>query len=373
MFHNKNKQMKEMNLNTEMALCFDDILLIPCSNSNVESRFSVDLAMKLGHRWNEKAILDLKVPIIASPMDTVCEYKMAQELSNMGGLGIIHRFMTVEERVNHLNKVAGDKGIAVSLLEAKDKSTIYRLLDSGSKVICIDTANGHAKRALESVSELRKMVNPDIHIMCGNVSTYAGYFALIQAGADSVRVGIGGGSACTTRLVTGHGMPTLSSIIDCKETYEINQEYESNREGKIELNSIIADGGIRNTGDMIKAFAAGASAVMLGSMLSGYDESPGELIQDGYNSIVKEFRGMASKEAQEDWLGKVSVSEGVSTVVPYKGNLKDSMGSIIGGIGSGCSYSGVDKLSDIYRISVYVRVSNSSINESKPHALSLSI
>lgn len=359
MFNNIQNKMTEQILHTEMALCFDDILLIPYTNSNVESRFSVDLTMKLGHQKNEKAILNLSLPIIASPMDTVCEYKMAQGLSNMGGLGIIHRFMTVKERIEHLKKVTGNKGVAVSLLEAKDRTSIYELLDAGSTVICIDTANGHAKRALESVSELRSMVNPNVHIMCGNVSTYSGYSALIQAGADSVRVGIGGGSACTTRIVTGHGMPTLASIMNCKECEESG------------FHSIIADGGIRNTGDMVKAFAFGASAVMLGSMLSGYDESPGELIRDGYNSPVKEFRGMASKEAQEDWLGGVSVSEGVSTVVPYKGALRDSMRSIIGGIGSGCSYSGVDKLSDIYEKSVYVKVSTSSISESKPHALSL--
>lgn len=355
--------MRELKLQTELALCFDDVLLVPRSKSNVESRFSVDLEMKLGHEKNEKGIISLKLPIIASPMDTVCEYKMAQELSKIGAIGIIHRFMGIEKRIEHLKKVEGNKGIAVSLLEAKDKSTIYSLLDAGSNVICIDTANGHAKRALESVTELRKIVNPDTHIMCGNVSTYEAYIDLINAGADSVRVGIGGGSACTTRIVTGHGMPTLSSIMDCKQTEELYK--------KDGLYSIIADGGIRNTGDMVKAFAFGASAVMLGSLLSGYDESPGELIRDGYNSPMKEFRGMASKEAQEDWLGGVSVSEGVSTVVLYKGALKDSMRSIIGGIGSGCSYSGVDKLSDLYTNATYVRVSNSSINESKPHAISI--
>jgi len=356
--------MREKNLQTELALCFDDVLLLPQSKSNVESRFSVDLEMKLGHEKNEKAIISLKVPIIASPMDTVCEYKMAQELSKAGAIGIIHRFMEVEKRIENLKKVEGNKGIAVSLLEAKDKSIIYSLLDAGSNVICIDTANGHAKRALESVTELRKIVNPHIHIMCGNVSTYEAYIDLINAGADSVRVGIGGGSACTTRIVTGHGMPTLSSIMDCKHHEEIFNKKDG-------LYSIIADGGIRNTGDMVKAFAFGASAVMLGSLLSGYDESPGELIRDGYNSPMKEFRGMASKEAQEDWLGGVSVSEGVSTVVPYKGALRDSMRSIIGSIGSGCSYSGVNKLSGLYTNATYVRVSNSSINESRPHALSL--
>ena len=347
----------------QAALCFDDILLIPSNNSMVKSRYSVDLSMKLGNINNLSAMLQLKLPIIASPMDTVCEWEMTSILSKNGALGIIHRFMNIEKRIEHLNKVEGLKGVAISLLEAKDKDLIKGLLNTGVRVLCIDTANGHANRAIDAVSVLRNSIPDDIHIMCGNVSTQMAFSELLLAGADSVRVGIGGGSACTTRIVSGHGMPTLSSIMDCKEN---NKDYF-----KYEIHSIIADGGIRNTGDMVKAFASGANALMLGSLLSGYDESPGEIIYDSMERPVKEFRGMASREAQEDWLGGVSVSEGISTVVPYKGKVEDFIRNIIGGIGSGCSYSGVDNLYELYDNSLFVEVSSNSIHESNPHATKL--
>lgn len=351
--------MKRYSSFIEKALCFDDILLIPANNSTVRSRYSVDLTMKLGNVNNYSAILELKLPIIGSPMDTVCEWEMASALAKNGALGIIHRFMTLEDRINHLNKVEGLKGVAISLIEASDNGSIKSLLDTGVKVLCIDTANGHAQRALDAVNTLRRNIPDSIHIMCGNVSTQMAFSQLLTAGADSIRVGIGGGSACTTRIVSGHGMPTLQSIIDCKDR---NRDYY-----KSEIHSIVADGGIRNTGDMVKAFASGANAVMLGSLLAGYDESPGKIVMDMLRP-VKEFRGMASKEAQEDWLGGVSVSEGISTFVPYKGKLEEFLKSIIGGIGSGCSYSGVEKLSELYENSIYTEVSNNTLHESHPHA-----
>lgn len=352
--------MKKYNNSMDVSICFDDILLVPSSESSVKSRYAVDLTMQLGTIKNPKAILNLKLPIIASPMDTVCEWEMASKMSENGGLGIIHRFMTIESRIEQLNRFEGLKGVAISLLESQDKSSIFNLLDAGVRVFCIDTANGHASRAVDAVEILRDMVNDDIHIMCGNVATHRAYSSLMIAGADSVRVGIGGGSACTTRIVSGHGIPTLSSIYDCKER---NVEFF-----KDEVTGIIADGGIKNTGDMVKSFAFGANAIMLGSLLSGYDESPGEVVYDSQNRPIKQFRGMASKEAQENWLGGVSVSEGVSTFVPYKGKVQDFLKSIMGGLGSGCSYSGVDKLSELYNIAQYVQVSTHSINESMPHA-----
>jgi IMP dehydrogenase len=352
--------MKKYNNAMDISFCYDDILLVPANESKVQSRYSVDLSMKIGSMKNPDGIIELKLPIIASPMDTVCEWQMASILSKYGGLGIIHRFMDISSRIEHLKKVEGIKGVAISLLEAQDKDTIFKLLDTGVRVLCIDTANGHASRAIDAVETLRNIVNDDIHIMCGNVATHKGYSSLVLAGADSVRVGIGGGSACTTRIVSGHGIPTLSSIYDCKER---NVEFF-----KDEVTGIIADGGIRSTGDMVKSFAFGSSAIMLGSLLSGYDESPGDIIDGVSETPVKQFRGMASREAQEDWLGGVSVSEGISTIVPYKGKVEDFIKSIIGGIGSGCSYSGVQNLSDIYQYAQYVVVSNSSINESMPHA-----
>jgi IMP dehydrogenase len=191
--------------------------------------------------------------------------------------------------------------------------------------------------------------------MAGNVATKDGFLRLAEAGADSVRVGIGGGSACTTRIVSGHGLPTLQSIIDVAESF---QEC-----------SVIADGGIRTSGDMVKAFAAGADAVMIGSMLAGTDEAPGEILTDANGRDVKTFRGMASASAQKDATGNVSVAEGISTTIPYKGSVSHIINQIRGGLGSGCSYSGVENLSDLCEFAEYMTVSALSISESVPHAL----
>ena len=193
--------------------------------------------------------------------------------------------------------------------------------------------------------------------MAGNVSTWDGFKRLSDAGANSIRVGIGGGSACTTRIVTGHGIPTLASIMDISEKRRDSDA------------SIIADGGIRNSGDAVKAFAAGAHAVMLGSMFAGHDESPGAIIHDSNgNPLHKEFRGMASENAQKS-RGNVSVIEGVSTTVPYRGKVKDTLATIVSGIKSGISYSGLDKLSDLSVECLYVEVSSLAKGESVPHAI----
>jgi IMP dehydrogenase len=196
--------------------------------------------------------------------------------------------------------------------------------------------------------------------MAGNVATAEGFANLASAGADSVRVGIGGGSACTTRVVSGHGVPTMASIIDVDEWRDISNSYSC---------SIIADGGIRNSGDMVKSFAAGADAVMIGSMLAGTDEAPGDILTDASGREVKMFRGMASAAAQNDSKGRISVSEGISTTIPYKGSVSHILTQIRGGLGSGCSYSGCEKLSSLSSVSEYVEVTANSINESRPHAL----
>ena len=190
--------------------------------------------------------------------------------------------------------------------------------------------------------------------MAGNVSTPEGFFDLAMAGANSVRVGIGGGSMCTTRIVTGHGMPTLQSIIDI----------ESRRASSRIDCAIIADGGIRNSGDMIKAFACGADFVMVGSMLAGTKESPGEIINN-----KKVFRGMASKSAQEDSRGFVSIVEGAETMIDYKGSASNIIKEAADGIRSGCSYSGVSRLSDLSVFAKVIRISANSVAENRPHGV----
>jgi IMP dehydrogenase len=332
-------------------LCFDDILLVPQKGSIV-SRHDVDLTMSIGRHTHPKAILELRLPIIASPMDTVCDYKMANVLSSLGGLGILHRYRTKDEVIKEATKCIGTFGVAVSSKDCYDKEYIWSLIDCGTKVICLDTANGHNSTTVAAVDELHQYAPRDIHIMAGNVSTREGYKDLIDAGADSVRVGIGGGSVCTTRIVTGHGVPTMASLMDCRSLH-----YRHNLDG------IIADGGIRNSGDMVKSFAAGANAIMLGGLLSGYDESP-TVIHNG----KKVFRGMASKEAQVNWRGHSSVSEGEVVEIENRGSVMPLLENLIAGIKSGCSYSGVSKLSELRDKSEYIKVSYNVLKESNAHA-----
>jgi IMP dehydrogenase len=257
----------------------------------------------------------------------------------------------VEEVYNYKNL---NLPVGAALSSTFIEEHVEKLISSGASVLLIDTANGHSKMAIDAVVRLKNFVGDSAHIMAGNVSTVEGYIALDIAGADSVRVGIGGGSMCTTRIVSGHGIPTLSSIINIREAKD-----------KFNLNAgIVADGGIRSSGDIVKSFAAGADAVMLGSMLAGTDESPGDLYLEG-DKKFKSFRGMASKEANKD--KDIAVAEGISTRIPHKGSVKDVIKDIKGGIGSGCSYSGVDFLHDLYKDSMYIRVSPLSVKESLPH------
>ncbi len=341
--------MKEYLVNND--ICFDDILMVP-QYSEVISRSLVDLKMHTGgYTW-------LDLPVIASPMDTVCEKDMAIAIAESGGIGIIHRFMSVKNQIKMVEQVFSHKNLGLPVGAALSTNFIEehvdKLIKAGASMLLIDTANGHSKVAIDAVARLKNLVEDSVHIMAGNVATVEGYIALDSAGADSIRVGIGGGSMCTTRIVSGHGIPTLSSIINVREAKD-----------KFGLNAaIVADGGIRNTGDMVKAFAAGADSVMLGSMLAGTDESPGSLHFKG-DKKFKVFRGMASKEANKD--KDIAVAEGISTMIPYKGSVKDIFKDIKGGIGSGCSYSGVDYLCNLYQESMYVRVSPLTVKESMPH------
>lgn len=342
---------------SKTAPCFDDILLVP-QQSSVSSRHNVDISMSIGY-GKRKIVLDF--PVIAAPMDTVCDVDMCMEIAKAGGLGILHRYMSDQILINKTKALAETRyGFGVSIASVNGYMNMAgELYNAGARIFLVDTANGHSQFAVSAVENMRSAFGDDIHIMAGNVATADGFMRLAEAGADSIRVGIGGGSACTTRIVSGHGVPTLASIMDVEELREMSATECS----------IIADGGIRNSGDMIKAFAAGADAVMVGSMLAGTDQSPGEVIRDGNGREAKVFRGMASAAAQKDARGSVSVSEGISTTIPYKGSVTHIFDQIRGGIGSGCSYSGVESLSQLSSVAQYVVVSYSSLGESKPHAL----
>jgi len=336
------------------GLCFDDVLMVP-RYSEIASRDEVDLTSVLDDN------IKLDIPIISSPMDTVTEEEMALAMQQAGGLGIIHRYNTLEEQAALVRKVSDwvmtsscNLGAAIGVTGDFLKRA-QAMVSAGANVLCVDAAHGHhilMKNAIEKI----KATLPSIHVMAGNVATYEAFSMLADWGADSIRVGIGGGSICSTRVQTGHGVPTLQSIMDCAQ---------STRDVKI-----IADGGIRTSGDIVKALAAGADFVMLGSMLAGTDEAPGDIFTSGKGKRkFKVYRGMASRAAQNDWRGRSSSPEGVSTTIPYKGPLDDVLGDIQGGIRSGCSYSGVKNIFDLQVYGQFLRQTPAGRVESSTHIL----
>ena len=329
------------------GITYDDVLLVP-QYSDILSRREVSLTTDFGKG------IELSLPIIASPMDTVSEADMAGNLGELGGLSIIHRYNTVEEQSAMIASL-GKKvlvGAAVGVLDDyMDRSRAA--IEAGAKVICIDVAHGHHILMKNAIESIRELVGEDIHIMAGNVATLEGFNDLADWGADSIRCNIGGGSICTTRIQTGHGVPGLETIFQCAQ---------SDRDAKI-----IADGGIKNSGDIVKAFAAGADAVMLGSLLAGTDCSPGTIFKTETGELRKTYRGMASAAAQRDWGGRVSSCEGVSSSVPYRGKLADVIKELERGIRSGLSYSGARSVRELQAKAQWMQQSNAGATESTAH------
>jgi IMP dehydrogenase len=329
------------------GLTYDDVLLVP-QYSDIESRSEVSLATELGRG------VDLKIPIISSPMDTVSETDMAGTLGDLGGLSIIHRYNSIEEQAGMIASLGGEVLVGAAVGIAGDYiDRAIACVEAGAKVICIDVAHGHHILMKKAIKKIRKAVGKKIHIMAGNVATLEGFNDLADWGADSIRCNIGGGSICTTRVQTGHGVPGLETIFQCSK---------SDRNAKI-----IADGGIKNSGDIVKALAAGADAVMLGSLLAGTSESPGRTFKDTDGKLRKVYRGMASAEAQKDWRGRVSSQEGVSSSVPWRGPVGDVIEGLERGIRSGLSYSGARSVKELQAKAQWLQQSNASTTESSAH------
>ena len=331
------------------TLTYDDVLLIP-QYSDIRTRTDVDISTNLGKG------LELLLPIIASPMDTVSEWEMARAMSYAGGTAIIHRYNNWEQQCAMIADAAtsGAKTIGAAVGISGDFIKRSEMcLKAGATFICVDVAHGHHILMKEALFELRNHLGEDVHIMAGNVATLEGVNDLSDWGADSVRCNIGGGSICSTRIQTGHGLPGLQTIFECAQT---------DREVKI-----IADGGIRTSGDMVKAMAAGADAVMVGSLLSGTDETPGTIMEDKDGYRWKIYRGMASKEAQIGWRGKYSSHEGISTRVPYRGTVRKVLDDLERGLRSGFSYSGARTIQELHQKAHFVGQTSSGILESQTH------
>jgi IMP dehydrogenase len=330
------------------ALTYDDVLLVP-QYSDIKSRKEVDISSDLDEE------LTFNLPIISSPMDTVTESEMAYAISKMGGLGIIHRYNSIEEQAGMVAEVvgAGVEVVGAAIGVSDDYfERAQTLVENGAKVICVDVAHGHHVLMKNALGTLRQAFDDNVHIMAGNVATLKGINALADWGAQSIRCNIGGGSICYTRIQTGHGLPGLQTIFDCARTgHDV---------------AIIADGGIRTSGDIVKALAAGADFVMLGSLLAGTLQSPGDIVTTP-EGLKKRYRGMASKDAQMDWRGRYSSNEGVSTFIKYKGEVKDVLQDLRGGIVSGFSYSGARNLTSLQNEAVWVKQTGAGLSESKTH------
>jgi len=334
----------------QKGLTFDDVLLVP-QKSTVKSRRDPDLATQFTKN------VALKTPIISANMDTVTEADMAIAMGKLGGIGILHRFMSIADQVKQVRQVleAQVGPVAASIgVNSDEKERAQALVDAGVKIITLDIAHGHSLHMMETVKWLKDTF-ANIEVVAGNVATPEATRDLIEAGADSIKVGIGPGSMCTTRVITGCGVPQLSAISMC--TMEA-------------INSgvpIIADGGIKSSGDIVKALSAGAQCVMLGSMLSGTLETPGEVRQG-----MKQYRGMASRQAQTSWRGGVPegmAPEGEAAQVPIKGHVKDVILEICGGIRSGMSYLNSTSISEMPAKALFIEMTQSGYNESHAHGL----
>jgi len=333
------------------SISFDDVLLVP-QYSDIESRKSLTTSNELDNTTT------LQLPVISSPMDTVTEVDMAFAMDTHGGLGIIHRYNSPAEQAKLVkaSKLKGMTNIGAAIGVTGDYlERAQALVEEGANVLCVDVAHGHHSMTKEALRVLKLSFDSSVHIMAGNVATGEGAVDLANWGANSVRVGIGGGSICSTRLVSGHGIPTFQTIMECVTAGCPVP--------------IIADGGIKTSGDIVKALAAGADFVMLGSMLAGTDQSPGQVFDNG-NKRYKVYRGMASSEAQVNWRGKTSTPEGVSTTIPYKGDVNSILADIKGGIQSGMSYSGARTIRDLQAKAQFIRQTPAGQAESYTHILS---
>ena len=329
------------------GLTYDDVLLVP-QYSDIRSRGTISVASCLGS-------YEFELPIIASPMDTVTTSPMAAAMDECGGLGIVHRYNSIETQCDHVGCMPAEARVGAAIGTSGDYlERATALVNAGVTLLCIDVAHGHHILTKEALRKLRVTLGNKVHIMAGNVATLEGYNDLVDWGADSVRCNIGGGSICSTRIQTGHGVPGLQTVFDCAK---------SDRGVPI-----IADGGIRNAGDIVKALAAGADFVMLGSLLSATDEAPGDVITTRRGKF-KSYRGMASRDAQIAWRGSTASLEGIATTVPCKGAVAEVLEDLARGIRSGLSYSGACNIEELQHKARFIRQTTGGQTESSTHIL----
>ena len=360
------------------SLTYDDIQLVP-QYSNIPTRTQINLKTLVSRRYG------LLNPIVASPMDTVCGLEMAYKMFKLGGVGCIHRFNSIEEQSNIVkelyhriysneyilhwrNSNFGFTEWGVHLddwhaeiphipimasigVSESDKQRAKSLVDNGCNIILIDVAHGHHENVRKMIEWCKTNLDEKVDVIAGNIATKESAQELESWGADGLRVGIGGGSLCTTRVKTGFGVPNVSCLEDITS---------------VAKTPVMADGGIRSSGDISKALAIGASSVMLGSLIAGTDEAPGQIVETP-KGLYKRYRGSASLETKVTHGQQTRNVEGESTTIPYKGGVKFIVNGLIDGVKSALSYGGAEDLEHFSPS--YVLVTNSGINEAKPHLL----
>ncbi len=344
------------------ALTFDDVLLLP--------RFSNVLPSETDISVNLTRDIRLKVPFLSSAMDTVTEAPMALAMAKSGGMGIIHRNLNIKLQNKEVIKVKNKRllvGAAVGT-STEDIKRAKILSDSGVDLIVIDTAHGHSEKVLKILSRIRKN-NRSTPICVGNIATGEAAKRLYNEGANIIKVGIGPGSICTTRMVAGIGVPQITAIMEVSKALK----------GK--KIKIISDGGIKFSGDIAKALAAGADAIMMGSIFAGTDESPGKKFKIK-NKFFKKYRGMGSIGAmsagssnryfQKNYRDKSKfVPEGVDGRVEYKGSVSKIIYQLRGGLRSSMGYIGAKKLADIKKNAKFIKITKAGFYESMVHSVEM--
>ncbi len=344
------------------ALTFDDVLLLPKYSKILPADTSIFL--------NLTKKIRLKVPFFTSAMDTVTESKMAIAIAEEGGMGIVHRNLNIKNQSKEVKKVKNKNllvGAAIGT-NYEDLDRARSLIENGVDLIVIDTAHGHSEKVLKTLSKIKKIIKK-IPICVGNIATGEAAIKLYNSGADIIKVGIGPGSICTTRMVAGIGMPQISAIIEVKKAL---------KRKKIK---IISDGGIKFSGDIAKALAAGADAIMMGSIFAGTDESPGKKFKIK-NKIYKQYRGMGSIGAmssgsanryfQKNFKDKSKfVPEGVEGRVEYKGKVSKIIYQLQGGLRSSMGYIGAKNLAEINKKAKFVKITKAGFYESMVHSVEM--
>jgi IMP dehydrogenase len=361
-----------------LALTFNDVLLRPGYSGF--DRAEINLSTKLSTH------ITLQTPLVSAPMDTVTEGDLAIALARVGGIGFIHRNLSLEQQadiVRHVKDAGFLVGAAVGSSAGYEKR-VEALVTAGVDIILVDCAHGYAKKVIDAVRYIKQ--NYKVDVMAGSVATAEGAKALIDAGADALRVGMGPGAICSTRVVSGMGVPQLTALLDTVSV------------AKPAGIPVIADGGIIYSGDVVKALAAGASCVMMGRMFAATEEAPGKVVQlkpeevpSRFQSILngsseytfKEYRGMGSVAAMKrgieiasedefhgkNYTGDVLVAEGVEGLVPCSGTVKALVDQMVGGVHSGMYYVGAKTLDGLHKTAQFMQITQASLTESHPHDL----